>query len=69
MGIWAKMVRFRTSSVRRGGDASDRFGMFLYRLKKPETVIAQTLTSTSQGQGIRATALSLGVNKNTVQAW
>jgi IS1 family transposase len=52
-----------------GGHASDRFGAFLYRLKKPETVIAQTLTSVSQGQGIRATALSQGVNKDTVLAW
>ena len=40
-----------------GGHASDRYGTFLYRLKKPEKVIAQTLTSVSQGQGIRATAL------------
>jgi len=66
----AKMVRFRTGSVRRvGGHASDRYGTFLYRLKKPEKVIAQTLTSVSQGQGIRATALSQGVNKDTVLAW
>jgi len=52
-----------------GGHASDRYGTFLYRLKKPEKVIAQTLTSVSQGQGIRATALSQGVNKDTVLAW
>jgi len=52
-----------------GGHASDRFGTFLYRLKKPEKVMAQTLTSVSQGQGIRATALSQGVNKDTVLAW
>jgi hypothetical protein len=32
-------------------------------------VIAQTLTSVSQGQGIRATALSQGVNKDTMLAW
>jgi hypothetical protein len=51
-----------------GGHASDRYGTFLYRLKKPETVMAQTLTSVSQG-GIRATALSQGVNKDTVLAW
>jgi hypothetical protein len=44
-------------------------GTFLYRLKKPEKVMAQTLTSVSQGQGIRATALSQGVNKGTVLAW
>jgi hypothetical protein len=51
-----------------GQHASDRFGTFLYRLKKPE-VMAQTLTSVSQGQEIRATALSQGVNKDTVLAW
>jgi hypothetical protein len=41
----------------------------LYGLKKPVPVIAQTLTSASQGQGIRATALSHSVNKDTVLAW
>jgi len=51
------------------GHASDRFGTFLYRLKKPEKVIGQTLMSVSQGQGIRATALSQDVNKDTVLAW
>ena len=40
--------------------ASDRFGTFLYRLKKPVQAITQTLTSVSQGQGIRVTALSQG---------
>jgi len=40
-----------------GGHASDHFGTFLYRVKKLETVMAQTLTSVSQGQGIRAAAL------------
>jgi hypothetical protein len=34
-----------------GGHASDHFGTFLYRLKKPEKVITQTLTSVSQGKG------------------
>lgn len=52
-----------------GGHANDCLGTFLYRLKKPEKVIAQTLTSVSQGQGIRATALSQGVNKDPVLAW
>ena len=52
-----------------GQHASDRFGTFLYRLKKPVQVITQTLTSVSQGQGIRATASSQGVNKDTVLAW
>lgn len=51
-----------------GGHASDRFGTFLYRVKKPGMVMAQTLTSVSHGQGIRATALSQGVNKDTVLA-
>ncbi len=51
------------------GHASDHLGTFLYRLKKPLKVIGQTLTSVSQGQGIQATALSQGVNKDTVLAW
>jgi hypothetical protein len=51
------------------GHASDHFRTFLYRLKKPVQVITQTLASVSQGQGIQATALSQGVNKDTVLAW
>jgi hypothetical protein len=43
--------------------------MFLYRLKKPGSVMIRTLSSLSQGQGIRATAISQGVNKDTVLAW
>ena len=52
-----------------GQHLSDRFGTFLYRLKKPEKVMVQALTSVSQGQGIRAMALSQGVDQDTVLAW
>ncbi len=51
------------------GHASDCYGTFLYRLKKPGGVIARTLTSVRHGQGIHATTLSQGVNKDTVLAW
>ncbi len=51
------------------GHASDRLGAFLYRLKKPGKVIAQMLTSVSQGQGMRATAWWLRLGERAPVLW
>jgi len=52
-----------------GHHVTDRYGSFLYRLKKPLLIISNTLAALNDGQSVRAAARSHSVNKDTAHAW